>query len=201
MSKACKVLGIEVIKAYSPQAKGRVERSHGVYQDRLVKELRLKGIKTIEQANGLLQQGFIDKLNRKFMKSPASLDDAHVSLTKDQNLSDIFCWDYTRTVYNDWIIRFDNQYLQIEQSKLVSVRPKQKIILKKHLDGTITLWLKDKKIPYQFIAQPQKEEKAAKDYSSEQRRQLARRNKHKSPWSQFNPGWLKQTQDHLTAIT
>ena len=63
-SRACKVLGIEVIKAYSPQAKGRVERNHGVYQDRFVKELRLRGIQTIEDANKLLQERFIDSLNQ-----------------------------------------------------------------------------------------------------------------------------------------
>lgn len=92
-SKACKVLGIEVIKAYSPQAKGRVERNHGVYQDRFVKELRLRDVQTIDGANKLLQGGFIDNLNRKFMKSPTSSDDAHIALMNDQNLDDILCWE------------------------------------------------------------------------------------------------------------
>jgi transposase len=92
-SRACKVLGIEVIKAYSPQAKGRVERNHGVYQDRFVKELRLKNIQTIEGANKRLQGGFIDNLNKKFMKMPASMEDAHVALTDDQDLDDILCWE------------------------------------------------------------------------------------------------------------
>jgi len=91
-SRACKALGIEVIKAYSPQAKGRVERSHGVYQDRLVKELRLKGIQTIEEANKRLQGGFVDNLNKKFMKSPASIADAHVALLEGQDLNGILCW-------------------------------------------------------------------------------------------------------------
>lgn len=62
-SRVCKTLGIEVIKAYSLQVKGRVARNHGVYQDRFVKELRLRNIKTIEAANQLLQKNFIDKLN------------------------------------------------------------------------------------------------------------------------------------------
>lgn len=201
-SKACKALGIEVIKAYSPQAKGRVERNHGVYQDRFVKELRLKGINTIEGANKRLQSGFIDNLNNKFMKTPASLDDAHVALIDGQNLDDILCWEYTRTVYNDWIIRFENQLLQIQKTSSIRVRPKQKITLKRHLNGKITLWSKGQKIPYCFADRSIKEEKkAAQPYSTEKRSQSARENKKKSPWSQFNPGWLKQTKENLLATT
>lgn len=118
-SRVCKALGIDVIKAYSPQAKGRVERNHGVYQDRFVKELRLRDIKTIEGANKLLQNGFIDNLNNKFMKSPASVEDAHIALRAEQNLDDILCWEYTRTVHNDWIILFENQLLQYKNQTLI----------------------------------------------------------------------------------
>ena len=201
-SRACKVLGIEVIKAYSPQAKGRVERNHGVYQDRFVKELRLRGIQTIDGANKLLQGRFIDSLNNKFMKSPASMEDAHVGLIADQNLDDIMCWEYTRTVYNDWIIRFDNQLLQIQKTSSIRVRPKQKITLKRHLNGKITLWSKGQKIPYCFTERRIKEEqKLAKPYSKTKRSQNAQESKLKSPWSQFNPGWLKQTKEHLQATT
>lgn len=63
--QACRKLGIEIIKAYSPQAKGRVERKHGVYQDRLVKDLKLYGIKTIEAANNYLEDKFLNRtINR-----------------------------------------------------------------------------------------------------------------------------------------
>jgi transposase len=201
-SRACKVLGIEVIKAYSPQAKGRVERNHGVYQDRFVKELRLKNIQTIDGANKRLQGGFIDNLNKKFMKSPASIEEAHVALMEGQNLDDILCWEYTRTVHNDWIIRFENQLLQIQKSNVVKVRPKQKITLKRHLNGKLTLWNKGQKIPYCFTERKiQEEKKEAQPYSSAKRSQDARKSKSKSPWSQFNPGWLKQTKDNLLTTT
>lgn len=200
-SKACKTLGIEVIKAYSPQAKGRVERNHGVYQDRFVKELRLKGIHTIEGANKRLQGGFIDNLNRKFMKSPASLEDAHVPLLEGQNLEDILCWEYTRTVYNDWIIRFENQLLQIQKTRIVQVRPKQEITLKRHLNGKITLWHKGQKIPYCFTERKTKEEKIKLGHDLAERSRNGKKSKAKSPWSQFNPGWLKQTKENPLAIT
>lgn len=200
-SKGCKVLGIEVIKAYSPQAKGRVERNHGVYQDRFVKELRLKNIQTIEGANKRLQGGFIDNLNKKFMKSPASIEDAHVALMDGQDLDDILCWEYTRTVYNDWIIRFENQLLQIQKTSAIQVRPKQQITLKRHLNGKITLWSKGQKIPYCYTEHQAKEEKIKLRQDTVKCSQNARKNKSKSPWSQFNPGWLKQTKDNLLATT
>lgn len=199
-SKACKVLGIEVIKAYSPQAKGRVERNHGVYQDRFVKELRLKGIQTIEGANKLLQRGFIDNLNKKFMKAPTSLEDAHVGLMAGQNVDEILCWEYTRTVHNDWIIRFNNHYLQIQKTSSNGVRPKQTITVKKHLNGKITLWNKGQKIPYCFIEQRAKEpDKRPTGHDLLKCSQHARKNKSKTPWGQFNPGWLKKTTEHLQA--
>lgn len=199
-SRACKDLGIEVIKAYSPQAKGRVERSHGVYQDRFVKELRLRQITTIGGANQLLQQGFVDKLNEKFMKTPQSEQDAHVPLMDDQNLDDILAWEYTRTVYNDWIVRFENQLLQIQKINSVRVKPKQKITVKKHLNGKITLWSKGQKIAYQFTEkQEQKSSKATKDYTSAERSRIARQNRAKTPWGQYNPNWLKKTKDNISA--
>lgn len=200
-SKACKVLGIEVIKAYSPQAKGRVERNHGVYQDRFVKELRLKNIQTIEEANKRLRGGFINNLNRKFVKSPASNEDAHVPLLDEQNIDDILCWEYTRTVYNDWIIRFENQLLQIQKTSATQVRPKQQITLKRHLNGKITLWSKGQKIPYCFTERQAKEEKIKLGQNTVKCSQNARKNKSKSPWNQFNPGWLKQTKENPIAAT
>lgn len=200
-SRACKELGIEIIKAYSPQAKGRVERNHGVYQDRFVKELRLRGITSIEGANKLLQQGFIDKLNSKFMKAPQSTEDAHVALTLEQNLDDILCWEYTRTVHNDWIIRFANQFLQIQKAHSMRVKPKQTITIKRHLNGKITLWNKEQKIPYRVKERLIKEEKIKLGYDAKKRSQLSRENKAKTPWGQFNPGWLKQTKDNLLATT
>ena len=76
---ACKQLGIEIITAHSPEAKGRVERNHGIYQDRLVKELRLAGINTIAAANELLAAGFCEQLNGKFAVAPRSAVDYHRS--------------------------------------------------------------------------------------------------------------------------
>jgi hypothetical protein len=100
-SKACAKLGIKIIKAYSPQAKGRVERKHAVFQDRFVKELQLKNIKDIPGANELLKNDFLHQINKKFAKVPASEENAHRDVKLFGDLKQIFCWEYMRQVQND----------------------------------------------------------------------------------------------------
>ena len=95
--KACDKLGIEVIPANSPQVEGRVERNHGVEQDRPVKALRLSGISTIKEANRFLRETYLPKMNGKFTRPAASKDDAHVPLL-DVDLTDILCFDYEQDV-------------------------------------------------------------------------------------------------------
>ena len=138
--KACEKLGIEVIPANSPQAKGRVERNHGVDQDRLVKELRLAGISTIRDANRFLRETYLPKMNGKFTRPAASRDDAHVPLL-DADLTDIFCFEYERTVSNDYTVRFETRLFQILKENHSRPQPKRQVIVRKKLDGTIgILW-------------------------------------------------------------
>ncbi len=98
--RACQKLGIEVITASSPQAKGRVERRHGVYQDRWAKELRLAGIRDIEGANQSLR-GFTESLNARFTVEPRSSADFHRPVPQDMDLRSVFCREEQRTVGND----------------------------------------------------------------------------------------------------
>ncbi len=79
------------------------------------------------------------------------------------------------------------------------MRPKQTITLKKHLNGKISLWNKGEKIPYCFIEKPIQENNKLKGHDLIERSQHGRQSKTKSPWSQFNPGWLKKTKEHLEA--
>ena len=90
--KACHKLDIEIIAAHSPQAKGRVERSNGVYQDRFVKELALGEITTLAAANALLADGFTDALNAKFAVAPLEAEDFHRPVPKGLDLDDEFCF-------------------------------------------------------------------------------------------------------------
>ena len=131
---ACEKLGIEIITAYSPQAKGRVERRHGVFQDRFVKELRLQKINSIEEANKVLHNGFVEDLNRRFTVRAIDPQDAHVKLHKRVDLRSIFCFEVSRTVRNDWVIQYANRYFQLLKGKRIDIRPKSKV--------TVALWLR-----------------------------------------------------------
>lgn len=142
---ACKKLGIRIVKARSPQAKGRVERSHAVYQDRFVKELHLQQIKTIEGGNTVLEDGFVDALNKKFEKPARNPESAHRPLG-NIDLNQILCWEYERQVQHDWTFSFSGKHFQVEKSYGFKVRPKSKIKVRKHLDGTMSAWHNDKKL-------------------------------------------------------
>jgi transposase len=193
IEKACKKLGICIIKAYSPQAKGRVERSHGVYQDRFVKELRLKKIKTIEGANEVLKNGFIDKLNKKFEKSARNKQSAHRPLN-NLDLNQILCWEYERQVRNDWTFSFMSDCYQIEKSSGHIVRPKTKILVRRHLDGSISAWYKDIELSLKKLdRRPEtlSQQKAAVIPLSASA--AGRRSSQNSPWRKFNTHWFKKT--------
>jgi hypothetical protein len=147
--RACKKLGISIIPAYSPQAKGRVERKNGVFQDRLVKELRLLGIKTIEETNQMLDS-FTDKLNEKFAIEPTSLGDYH-TLSEGIRLEDVFSFEDTRAINNDWTIRYESRLYQLKaQSNLPPA--KNKVIVRKRLDGSMQILYRDRPLDYKEIS-------------------------------------------------
>lgn len=188
--RVCRLLDIEIIKAYSPQAKGRVERSHGVYQDRFVKELRLRNITTIEKANEFLQTDYLDKINTKFAHPAAG--NAHCSARAYGDLEQIFCWEYTRQIYNDFTLRFENNFFQIEKQAAVHLHIKQQVFVRIHLNGSTSIWAGENKLSYKKIDKPVKLPYQRKGINSSLCSEIARINKHKTPWSQFNPGWLKE---------
>lgn len=142
---ACEKLGIRIIRARSPQAKGRVERNHAVYQDRFVKELHLRQIKTIDEGNNVLDSGFIDNLNKKFEKAARNPESAHRPLGRI-DLNQIFCWEYERQIQHDWTFSFSGNCFQVEKRYGSHVKPKDKIKVRKHLDGKISIWYKEEKL-------------------------------------------------------
>ena len=149
---ACAKLDITIIRAHSPQAKGRVERKNGVFQDRFVKELRLQGITTIAGANELLYHGFLDNLNAKFAHSAKSEVDFHTPLPKRLDLTGVLCFEQTRKVQNDWTIRHENQRYQIEASSRPFPRPKDKVLVQTHLDGSLRMLYRNKPLTWTRIA-------------------------------------------------
>jgi hypothetical protein len=111
--RMCAALGIKIIPASSPQAKGRIERNHGTHQDRLVKKLRRQGIGTIEGANAFLEATYWAEHNRRFTHRAAAPDDYHVGIPRRVRLDHVFRLQDTRTVGNDWVVRYDNRLLQL----------------------------------------------------------------------------------------
>ena len=147
--KACQKLNIEIITASSPQAKGRVERKHGVYQDRWVKELRLAGIRDMERANQSLSE-FIEKLNARFAVEPRVLADFHRPVPEGMDLRNVFCREESRTVGNDWVVRYKNRFFQIGlQSNLPPAR--RRIVVQEHLDGSIHMVYKNREVIFTEI--------------------------------------------------
>jgi hypothetical protein len=144
--RACDKLGVEVIAANSPQAKGRVERNHGLDQDRLAKELRLAGISTVEHANRFLLETYLPKMNEKFSRPAADSTDAHVPLGTVE-LKDILCFEYERTVTNDYIVRFECGLFQILKTGKTLPRPKDRATVRIGLDGKAGILWKGNPLP------------------------------------------------------
>ena len=149
---ACAKLGIRIIKAYSPQAKGRVERNHAVYQDRFVKELYLEAIHTIDEANKVLKNGFVEDLNGKFSKPALNPISAHRDLG-GADLNQILCWEYTRQIQHDWTFHFQGKIYQVKKHHGEWIKPKVSVFVRKHLDGSLSAWYNDKKLSLEVLTQ------------------------------------------------
>jgi transposase len=113
--RAMKQLGVEVIFANSPQAKGRVERVNGTLQDRLVKALRLAGISSLEVANEFLERQFLRDHNRRFAVAAVSQVELHRDLPRGWLLGETLCVQETRTVGRDWCVAYGGRILQLDR--------------------------------------------------------------------------------------
>jgi hypothetical protein len=193
LGMACAKLDIGIIRAHSPQAKGRVERKNGVFQDRLVKELRLQGITTITGANELLYHGFLDSLNAKFAHNAHSEVDFHTPLPKRLDLAAVFCFEQTRSVQNDWTIRHENQRYQLEATNRPLPRPKEKVVVQTHLDGTLYMLYRDKRLTWTRITQSAPAAPSAKvTPASKVKAQKTRKPADDHPWRKPGAGLRKE---------
>lgn len=152
-TRAMSELGIEVILAHSPQAKGRVERGFGTHQDRLVKELRLAGISTMEQANQFLWKVYIPGHNRRCAVDPAEPVDVHKPLLPGHDLAAILSIQFQRQVQNDFTIRHRNRLFQLEEKQPIRLRRKAEITVQERLDGSMHLVFKECALTFHPIAQ------------------------------------------------
>ena len=151
--KVCHKLSIQIIPAASPQAKGRIERRHGVLQDRLVKELRLQGIKDLASVNGFFSTEFLEHFNRKFAHSAESRVDYHRPIPKGMRLEDVFVFEEERTVQNDWTVVWDSRFFQITGPRAQMPRRREKIVVRRRLDGSRVLLRRGRALEFHEIEQ------------------------------------------------
>jgi transposase len=156
--RALKELGVEVIHANSPQAKGRVERLFETFQDRLIKELRLEGAKTIDDANKVMER-FLSGYAKRFGVEARYSDDLHRTIPKGIDLDRILCIKTERALRNDFTIAHNNKLYQIFDN----IRA-EKVIVEEYVDGSMEIYHKDKPLKFKEITQSPKKEEPKKTY-------------------------------------
>jgi hypothetical protein len=140
-------LNIEIICANTPQAKGRVERANKTLQDRLVKDLRLQGIGTIEAANRALPV-FVADFNTRFGKAPRNTKDLHRPLSPDDNLTEAFSWREERTVSKNLTLQSDKVMFILEPSDIARGLSRKRVTVCDYPDGRLAITYKGVELAY-----------------------------------------------------
>jgi hypothetical protein len=138
VGRALQELGIKMIPAYSPEARGRGERSFGTWQGRLPQELRLRGIRNREAANRFLREHYIAEFNQRFAVPAAQKGTAFVR-SKRKDLDWVFSIQHERTVANDNTVAIANRVFQLEQTRWRNTLAGQTVVVHEHLDGRVSI--------------------------------------------------------------
>jgi transposase len=151
--RMCAKLGIAVIAASSPQAKGRVERQHGTHQDRLVKKLRRKQIASHQAANVYLRTEYLVEHNGRFARAAAKAEDYHRRAPRAAELDRIFRLENQRTISNDGVLRYHNRWFQLAQSRL-GAPAQDKVLVCEGRHGNIAIEYRGRALRWQEIPAP-----------------------------------------------
>lgn len=170
-------LGVRVIHANSPQAKGRIERLFGTFQDRLIKGMRLENIRTIDVANRFLQR-FLPSYNKKFGIKAAKTADLHRAIPKDMELDRMLCIKAKRVLRNDFTIAYNGKHYQIEDN----VRAKD-VVVEERIDSSMLITHKDRVLKYKEIKKPTKAKEEGKPHVLTARKTYKPSADH--PWRRF----------------
>jgi len=154
--RMCAKLGIAVIAASSPEAKGRIERMHGTHQDRLVKKLRRKQIPSHEAANVYLRREYLPEHNRRFARAAARPEDYHRRAPRAAELDRIFRLENERTIGNDWVVRYANHYFQLEPQSRHYAPARSKVLVCEGRHGGIRIEYRGRALGWKEIAAPLK---------------------------------------------
>jgi hypothetical protein len=147
--RAMAQLGVALILAHSPQAKGRVERMNGVLQDRLVKALRLAGISDLERANRFLEATFLGEFNRRFGRVAASPLDAHRDVPR--TLDEVLSWEEERVVQRDWTLACEGTWYQLDRQHEALSLAGRKVVVRTLRDGRVQLAYRGNKLKWKAL--------------------------------------------------
>lgn len=146
--RAMTELGVEILPAGSPQAKGRVERRHGLFQDRLIKALRLEGIQDMETANRYLDREFLPETNRRWIQPAACRADVHRPVPRGVDLRHVLSFEEPRTVARDYTISFEGRLFQITHHNPRLPRPRSRVIVRRLRSGTLYILYQNRKLHF-----------------------------------------------------
>jgi transposase len=152
--RMCERLGIEIIAARSPQAKGRVERNHGTHQDRLVKKLRLRKVSSLEAADRYLVEKYCAEHNARFAVRAAEPEDFHLPTPGVRKLAEIFRLERERSLSNDGVVRDENHFYQVEGQSRHHAPAKSKVTVCEWEDGRMEIHYRGRKLSWEEIPAP-----------------------------------------------
>jgi transposase len=152
--RMCRELGIKIITAHSPQAKGRIERGHGTHQDRLIKKLRLKRISSQDEANRYLREQYWADHNRRFARTAAEPEDYHVKAPSKRELDAIFRLEYERVISKDWVVRYEGRWLQIQRESRYAPAG-NRVTVSVGRQGDVKLYYRGRQVAWEEIPAPQ----------------------------------------------
>lgn len=199
--RAMRELGTKMLFANSPQAKGRIERTNRVLQDRLVKEFRLNKISTIEEANAFLPT-FLEDYNRRFAVVPKDPRNAHKTPSQEQNLDLIFTIQEFRQLSKNLIFQYQNVHYQIQTDRQTYALRKARVTVREKKDGSVEVFYKDKPLAFTTYIRQEKQGEIVDSKNLNailddlQKRQEAPKPKqkppHNHPWRRMPRKWLRR---------
>ena len=199
--RAMEQLGVELILAHSPQAKGRVERMNGTLQDRLVKALRLEGISELRAANEYLRRTFLPSFNRRFKVKAASAVDVHGAVP--QRLEEVLSWEEERVVQGDWTLCHNNCWYQLDRQHESLSLVRRKVMVRTLRNGTVQLVYRGARLRYRQL--PGRRQRPTLPPKPAQARPIAKPAA-EHPWRRFASGigqgrefWRKQQKSGQAA--
>jgi hypothetical protein len=196
--RAMEQLGIELILANSPQAKGRVERMNGTLQDRLVKALRLAGINDIESANRFLDGKYLQAFHRRFAREAASPVDVHRAVPR--NLNEVLSWEEERVVQGDWTVACAGKRYQLDRQHEALSLVRRKVIVRTLRNGRVRLVYRGKPLKWRALPEgAERKQSRAKAGRKVKRPTAVRPPAPSHPWRQDGVGMGRKFWDGIKA--